>query len=274
MNQSNPLTSRPPADVAPHELFLKLLERPRPGEEVPFPGLDQPGARGRIRIQVLSKEQHDRARLVAQQKLKDNVARYGLKPLTPGDMDSPAVSGVVSDLSACEVLAMACTATKAFSGADEDDQKVRYPVIFSDGEAVGKTLSADEVAYLFAAYTIVQHKYGPHEAICLPEDVNAWVKRLTEGAASLPFLALSSPQWGELLTALAGKLYNLSGILESQWSSLPESLRSELQTYCLDTGSAGEPAADSSQEAELPGAGNEISFEEAMRLAVRMRGNE
>jgi hypothetical protein len=257
----------PPADIPPNELFQILLERPRPGEEVPFPGLDLPGARGKLRIQVLAREQHDRARLVAQQKLKDNVARYGLKPLTAGDMNTAAVEGVLGDLSACEVLAMACTGVNPIGGSAEEDPTVRYPRVFADGDAVGKTLSADEVAYLFSAYTIVQHKYGPHEAICLPEDVNTWVKRLVEGAEAYPYLRLSSPQWGELITAFATKLHALSGILESQWSSLPESLRSELQTYCLEPGSAGEQPALSQEEPELPGPGNEISFEQALRFA-------
>jgi hypothetical protein len=258
----------PPSDVPANELFLRLLDRPRPGEEVPFPGLDLPGARGKLRIQVLHSHQHTRARLIAQNAVKKQAARYGLPPLTELDMQGAAVKGAVSDLAACEVLAMACTGINPISGSDTESANVRYPVIFADGEAVSKTLSADEVAYLFAAYTIVQNKFGPNEAICLPEDVNAWVRRLVEGAEDYPFLRLSSPQWAELLTALASKLYTLNGILESQWESLPESLRSELQTYLLGTGSAGEPASHSSAEGvDLPGPGQELSMEQAMRLA-------
>jgi hypothetical protein len=260
--------SGPPTDVPASELFQKLLERPRPGLEVPFAGLDVPGGRGVLRVQVLHNEQHTRARLMAHNAVKKYAERYGLPKLTAADMHEEAVKGVVTDLAACEVLAMACTGVNPINGADTEDPNVRYPVIFANGEAVTKTLSSDEVAYLFAAYTMVQHKYGPHEAICLPEDVNAWVTRLVEGAAEFPFLRLSSPQWAELLTAFATRLYSLSGILESQWSSLPESLKSELQSFLLATGSSGEPAADSSPAGdELPGPGKEVSFEQALRLA-------
>lgn len=264
----------PPADVAPSELYLRLLERPRPGDTVPFAGLDLPGARGKLRIEVLAKEQHDRARLVAQNQVKKNAQRYGLPPLSSADLNEEAVKGVVADLAACEVLAMACKGTEPIGGsADAEDAKVRYPLVFGDGEQVGKTLSADEVAYLFAAYTLVQHKFGPHEALVTSEDeINAWVRRLTLGAADYPFLRLSSPQWVELLTAFAGRLWRLSGILESQWESLPDALKSELQTFCMGTGSASEQPENASPDGtELPGPGAEISMEQAIRLATRMK---
>jgi hypothetical protein len=260
----------PPEDVAVSELFQKMLERPRPNEPVAFPALDQPGARGKLRIQVLAKNEHDRARLLAHKKVRDLAQKEGIA-LTPQDMQSEAVRGTEADLAACEVLAAACLHDKPMPGYSEGDEFVRYGRVFPDGDAVGKVLSADEVAYLFAAYNMVQWKYGPHESICLPEDVNEWVRRLVEGAADNPFLRLSSPQWAELLTALAQRLYALSQVLESQWSSLPDSLKSELQTFCLGTSSAGEQP-ESSYEPMLPGAKNEVSFEQAMRLALRMRG--
>lgn len=224
-----------------------------------------------IRVQVLTKEQNDRARLMAHQMLKRNAARYGITNLSASDMNDEAIRGVISDLAACEVLAMACTATKPIVGSDEDDANVRYPYVFGDGEAVGKTLSADEVAYLFAAYTKVQHDFGPHEALVTPDDVNIWVDRLTGGADDFPFLRLSSPQWAELLTAFAERLKSLSGILESQWSELPESLASSLATFCLGTTSSGEPVATGSNAAEPVLDGNEISFEQAIRIANNIR---
>lgn len=271
-----PLSVKPPKDVEPSELFQRLLERPRPAEVVPFPGLDWAGSRGEVRIQVLAKEEHDRARLAAQHLVKKQAQKYGLPALTAADMNEEAVKGVVADLAACEVLAMACTQTKPFVGSQtEDNPKVNYPRIWADGEAVGRTLSADEVAFLFAAYTMVQHKFGPHEALLGTEDdINAWVKRLALGAADYPFLRLSSPQWVELLMGFATRLLDLSGVLESQWESLPQSLKSELQTYCLGTGSASEQPENAPQTGtELPGPGGEISFEQALRVANVMKPN-
>lgn len=261
--------SGPPKDVEASELFQRMLERPRPNELVQFDALNQPGARGKLRIQVLPKNEHDRARVVAHKKIADLAKKEGIV-LTPQDLLSEAIKGTESDLAACEVLAAACLHEKPMPGYSEGDETVRYGRVFPDGDAVGRVLSADEVAYLFAAYNLVQHKYGPNESICLPEDINDWVRRLVEGAADNPFLRLSSPQWAELLTAMAQRLYALSQVLESQWSSLPDSLKSELQTFCLGTSSAGE-RPENSYEPMLPGAKGEVSFEQAMRLALRMR---
>ncbi len=263
--------SGPPDDISAGELFQHLLQRPRPSEVVPFAALDKPGKKGEIRIQVLPKEEHDRARFAAHQALKKASTKYGIASLSAQDMQSPAVAAVESDLSACEVLSMACLRVEPSPGYTEEDSFIRYARVFPDGESVGKTLSADEVAYLFAAYNLIQYKYGPHEATCLPEDVNVWVRRLVEGAADLPFLRLSSPQWAEMLTAFAQKLHDLGALLESQWSSLPDSLKSDLATYCLEPTSVGEPAENTSDPI-LPGARGELSFEQAMRLANSMRG--
>jgi hypothetical protein len=267
--------SGPPKDVAPNELLQMLLQRPRPSEVVSFPPFDKPDKPGKIRIQVLTKDQHDRARLVAHKQLKASAHKYGITSLDSKDMLSEAVQGVLQDLAACEVLAMACRTVQPMPGQGEDDPLVHYAAIFADGEQVGKTLTADEVAVLFSAYNIVQHKCGPHEAICGDDDVSLWVRRLVEGAADNPFLRLSSAQWAELLTTFAGRLYKLAGILASQWETLPESLRSDLQTYCLDTSSSGQPV-ESPYVSQLADAG-ELSMEEAMRFAalqLRSQQNE
>lgn len=260
----------PPEDVSASDLFQQLLKRPRPSELVEFSALDKPGKKGQIRIQVLAKDDHDRARFAAHALLKKTAAKYGLPNLTPEDMASDAIGGVASDLSACEVLALACLSPDPMPGHTEDDEHVRYRRIFADGEAVGKTLTPDEVLYLFSAYNMTQFKYGPHEAVCLPEDINAWVRRLVEGAAQNPFLRLSSAQWAQMLTAMARRLYDLSVLLESQWQSLPESLRSDLATYCLGISSSGEPA-ESFSDPVLPGARGEVTFEQALRLANKIK---
>lgn len=253
----------PPEDVSSNELFQTLLSRPRPSVITPFPPFDKPGKPGQIRIQVLAKNDHDRARFMARKRLKANASQFGVT-LDSKDELSDAIRGVESDLAACEVLAMACLSVTPIPGHSEDDASVKYARVFADGEQVGKTLTADEVALLFSAYNIAQHKFGPHEDICSPEDVNMWVRRLVEGAEQNFFLRLSSPQWAELLTGLAQKLHGLSDLLTSQWESLPESWQSALKTYCLDTGSAGEPVV-SSYESPLANEA-EVSFEQAMRL--------
>jgi hypothetical protein len=266
----------PPKDVPPNELFLRLLERPRPSEEVPFQGLDTPGAKGRLRCQVLAKEDNDRARLNAHQLLKKNAARYGITSLTEADLRDEAIRGVISDLAACEVIAMAYTTTTPTPGSSKDDERCQYDRVFPDGEAVGKALTADEVRYLFSAYQIIQAKYGPNEAVCLPEDLDLWIKRLVEGADANFFLRLDSHQYAQLLTLMAAKLYGLSEYLTAQSSELPDSLKSDLATYFLDTGSVGSPPGDTSANSldpRLPE--GEISFEQAVRFAnLKLRKEE
>lgn len=261
--------SKPPEDVSSNELLQMLLQRPRPSEVVDFPAFDKPNKKGRIRIQVLTKDQHDKARMMARKRLKESAQTFGIS-LDIRDENSAAVQGVEGDLAACEVLAMAAHTENALPGQDDGAPLVRYGRIFTDGTEVGKVLTADEVAYLFAAYNIVQHKMGPHEAICSDEDVSMWVRRLVEGADTVPFLRLAAPQWAELLTKFATRLHELSGILESQWESLPDSLKSVLRTFCLGTTSSGEPAASTSSDPALPA--GDMSMDQAMRLAnLRLR---
>ncbi len=264
--------SGPPTDISANELFLRLTERPRPSKVIPFPALDDAsmGIPGEIRIQVLRKEDHDRARLMAHQRLKTSAGRYGLGVLEVKDMASPVVQEVLADLAGCEILALACMTPKSQS---DDADKPKYVRVFPDGDAVSKVLSADEIAVLFSAYLQVQHDFGPYEPLIAgEEDVSAWIRRLVEGADTLPFLRLSSPQWAELLNSLALRLYTLSDTLTSQWSSLPESSQLSLAKYCMVTTSSGEPAV-STTEPQLLGlrADSPIDFDTAVRMATKQK---
>jgi len=256
---------KPPEDVTPSELFLKLCE-PLPTEVVDFPRKDRHGnPLDKIRIKVLTMEDHNRARIQAQKALKQSVAGFGIEALDKNDVDSPAVREVLGDLVAHEILCMACVTEKPLFEATED-RPATYGRIFKTPSDLRRVLTADETLTLFEAYRLVQYKWGPFEMLTEEDgEVDAWVKRLEEGARSFPLLALSLPQLHQLTSSLAARISLLSNILVSQWDSLPPILASQLEPYCLGTGSSGarvETYTRNSTENSL-----EVTTDKAVRLA-------
>lgn len=257
---------KPPEDVPPDELFLKLCE-PLPTEVVDFPRKDRSGQPlGKVRIRVLTMDDHNRARIQATKALKQSVAGFGIEALDKSDIDSPAVREVLGDLVAHEILCMACCTEQPQFPAT-DDRPAVYGRIFRTPSDLRRVLTADETLILFEAYRGVQYKWGPFELITGDDgEVDAWVQRLEEGARSFPLLALSLPQLHELTCSLAARISSLSHILVSQWESLPTSLASELEPYCLGTGSSGvrvETYTQNLSESSL----KDVSLERAIRLA-------
>ncbi len=259
--------AKPPEDVKPSELFLKLSEA-RPSEVVDFPRKNKFGEPvGQVRIRVLTMEDHNRARLQAQQALKKSIAGFGIEGLDQSDMESPAVREVLGDLVAHEILCMACQTDEA-QFEETEDRPATYGRVFRNPTDIRKALTADETLTLFRAYQLVQHKWGPFELNTFDdEDVNAWVKRLEEGARSFPLLVLSLPQQHELTSSLAARISLLSRILVSHWKSLPDSLKSEVAPYCLGIGSSGEPAENDTTSYSESSRETLVKIEQAARLA-------
>lgn len=254
--------SRPPEDVEASELFLKLCEA-RPSEVIDFPRKDRAGNPvGKVRIQVLTMDDHNRARMVAQEILKRSAKDYGIPNLEKADMDSPAVREVLGDLVAHELLCMACRVE------DPTDPLVETPTygrVFRTADDLRKRVTADETLVLFNAYMLVQHKYGPFElTLNDDDDLEAWVKRLEEGGSAFPLLALSLPQLAELTLSQAQRISSLCRILESQWETLPDSFKSLIGPYCMGMFSVGGPPDDYMTST---GSSREISLNQALRLA-------
>lgn len=234
--------SKPPQDVEPSELFPKLSE-PLPTEVIAFPRMDRSGNPiGNIRIRVLTMEDHNRARINAQSALKKSVTGFGVENLDKSDMDSPAVREVLGDLVAHEILCLACLSDKPKPHmVDAPESAEKYARVFHNPGQLRQVLTADETLTLFEAYRLVQYKWGPFEMLTGEDgELEAWVKRLEEGARSFPLLALSLPQLHQLMLSSAERISLLSRILVSQWESLPPSLASQLEPYCMGTGSSGE----------------------------------
>lgn len=273
----------PPAEFSPSELWEKLSEA-RPSEVIDFPRKDATGKPlGRVRVQVLRLEDHNAARMRAHEALKRQQSGMGGKALDASDFASPNVNETLADMTAVELLQMACLHEKS---ASSDPARPFYPFLFRDAADIRAKLSADEVVTLFNAYVLVQAKFGPYERNAgTKEDQDAWIARLA--ADPLVTVSMSLPQLVEVSTSAAARLCSISGILRSQWQDLPPTLASSLDSFCLDTSYSGrlpsEPPEDSASESptdddgadpELLGVpGDEpITAEQAARMAARLTG--
>jgi hypothetical protein len=241
----------PPNDVAPSALFLKLLE-PQPSEVVDFPRRSADGRPiAQIRIAVLAQDDHDVAREDAHRKMR-------AKGFDKDDLAGEAIKEVLGDTVARELLAKACLSVE---GADfEDGKPPRYAHVFQTPEQL-KKLRPAEIATLFAAFMLVQEKFGPNDRfVATSDDVNKWIVALQEGGSEFPLLRLPLPQLVELAFALAERASLLSRILDSQWSSLPDTCKSRLDGCSMGIGFYG-GLAETSTETGGESSADEQTFE-------------
>lgn len=240
---------KPPADVPASKLFQKLQETPAPQEEIEFP---REGF-GNVWVRVLSMEQVENARHLALKKLK-------ARDLTNDGFE--ITKRIEGDAVAKELIAMA-----VFERDGSDDAPL-YARVFRDARDVD-ALKPDEIAVLFNAYLMVQDKYGPIESNVTAEDVDAWVIRLAEGGSAFPLASISSQGLVDLTHSLSVKMYSLCQTLASQFSSLPDTLRSSLERFPLVMSLSGELADDS---ASTGGASSvEITLEAAKRITEALK---
>ncbi len=259
--------SGPPEDISAKELYLNLTQS-KPSEVFDFPRLDPETKKPltTVRIVVLSQREHEIARVEAHKKIKQ---RYNLKE---DDLGGDIMREVVGDATARELLALACVYEKPMAGPNGAPF---YPKMFRDSDHVGD-LSANEILLLFNCYLLTQEKHGPFErGFHTPDEMDRWIKRIEEGGAEFPLLSMPLPQLVTLTSLLGARMCSLFRDLATQWESLPDSLRSKLETYSADILSYGsardEPAADGSENSPddlLPGPS--LSLEEAKDLAERI----
>lgn len=252
--------NQPPKDVEPSELFRKLLELPRPGDVIDFPRKGPDGKPiDKIRVGALESEIHDSAREKATRHFID-------KGYTPEQLKSLTMREVLSDRIAKELLVFACeTATPQFT--DSNGHPV-YGKIFHSAEEVGK-LRAPELEVLFNAYLLIQDKYGPREH---NTDVDAWVRRLTEGGQHFPLLSLDLPELVNLTSSLAGRISIISHVLESLWKDLPDTCQSALGKFRSGTRYSTEQPSDSSVDYTE----NSVDLDtiDAVELSLKRRAQE
>lgn len=253
---------KPFQEVAPSELFLKLLERPAPNEVYPFPRMGDDGEPVfNVRVFVLAEKTLEVCRLRARkwllEKAKESAAATQL-------LDEHTIG----DRLVKECIAEAVHEDRVISGTD-DWATPRYRRLFRGADDVGE-LTADEVAALYGAYLMTQLKFGPTDATFTDErEVNEWVGRLSDGARPFALPLLQSHQRDALLLSLVQRSSTLSKILLSPPESWQTSLESLRTSWKLDTVSSSSPAVESTPSSAEPE--RVITKEEAIAAARAMR---
>lgn len=269
----------PPNDVQPSELWLKLTQRPQPSEEIDFPGRDAGGKPlGKLRVRVLTSDEQDRARVAAQRHMTET------RKVRSDELPGEVMREVLGDAVARELLCMACTGIEEIRAAQPGSAAV-YPRVFNRGDDLAKALSGPELAALFGSYLLVQEKYGPTErSIDSPEERDAWISRLVEGASRHPLARLPLPALHALAMSLAERAYSLSCILEFLLSTSPSTLESIRTSLGSGTSWSGKlpselekigsnPSVDVAPSADpvSPHVVDVITTEMAIEAARRMR---
>lgn len=248
----------PPADIPADDLFRALMARPCPSEVADYPGHDRFGKPlGRVRVMVLSDEQRHEARFMALEKLR--------KRMTEQQIATPVGAEILGDLIARECIVMAFHGVNPMPGF-EDGADIRYPLLFPNTDTL-KKLPADEIMILFGLYELVQKRLGPSAKELDDDEVNAWVRRLEEGASEIPLARLASHQLAELCLRLSVRAAALSRCLNSQRQNLPINWESIPASWVMDTFSSGEPAAASTPSSD----DSLITPEQAMAAARKLQ---
>jgi len=226
----------PPKDVEPSELWKILSSSEQPSEVVDFPRKNRAGKPiAKVRISCLSVDDHDTARLRAHEWLKE-------KGIPIEEFNTDGMIKTMGDATARHLLALACKSVEPIPGCSPHDPP-KYAYAFRTPEDL-TTLSSDELTVLFTTWQMVQNKFGPFEGnIESDAEVSAWVKRLVEGASANPLALLTWHQLVGLVMSLAERAYCTSAALDSHFSSLPDTLKSDLGKLNIGTSFYGKRRA-------------------------------
>lgn len=232
----------PPKDVAPSKLWAKLQETPAPSEVVDFPRKRRDGNPvDQLRIMVIPQYQHDVAREAAARAMERRKWR-------PEQLQNELLAEVQGDLTAKEILALACHEVEPIPGSENDP---KYPRIFANGEQVGH-LTADEIEVLFTQYLMVKAKYGPYIRDLSEDELNEWIRVLGDGGGTaFPLASFSSEDLVRLCMSMAQRSFELTSIL-FRHSNLLSISESDLERLTAGISSFGEQPDDGSESNPEP----------------------
>jgi hypothetical protein len=238
----------PPTDLPADELVLRLAEAPFTSEVVDFPRRGADGNPiGRLRLKVLSARDVQTCKHAAQRSvgkrfldLKEVAGYLGLQDSTGSE-------------TSCEVLAKSCLSVEP--GPDG-----KHRQIWRSGDAVAEALTSAEIAHLFALWVQAQNRFAGDERTLTEAEVTAWVERLKDGLALLPFLGIDSQLRDRLLCLLAERLSTVSLLVSSQPEELPTRLASLLETWSTATTCCSEQRASGSAS-ELDAIKSALTYE-------------
>jgi hypothetical protein len=257
--------ARPPTDIEPSALFLKLTERPWPTEVVPYPRDEQDCDEHSVRIRVLLDEEIEGKKIEARRWVQKT------HKMTDAELDSDVGQRMVSDRVAKEILAMAVLDVKPIPGSEEHKGYPIYPRVFINADALGK-VPPREISVLWGMWNLVQNRIGPNEDnMSSDEEVEHWVKVLTEGGRPFGFFLLDLPQQEALvsrLVSLADQLLVLLNSPQEDWQNNLESIR---DSWDSGTSYSTSPVANStlsqSQSGISVSSNEDLSADEAEQKA-------
>jgi hypothetical protein len=257
----------PPSNVEPSELFLKLLERPKPSAVYPFPRTENGKPVFDVRVFVLNEQELGEC--------KDAVRRWGQEHLKGGvgviaEMDKD----ILGDRLAKEVLSRSVHHDIAIPGTDDMPDGPRYKRLFRGADDIDK-LTSTEMALLYGAYLSTQVAFGPVDhSFESQQEVSEWVRRLQEGGGRFLLGLLQSHQLVALATSLAKRVHDTCTILQtSPRESWPTSLESLLETWQAGTVSSTEPVAESTDSRSEPASEPKLITPEMAMAAARQVRN-
>jgi hypothetical protein len=210
-------TGKGPPGGNPTELFRKLMEMPRPSTVVDFPRRNPDGTPvGQFAMTILSESELNEVRAAA-----DRTAKKMLGDAQKEGEQNLGYQDIYRNVSVVELLWRACRASK---------EEMHIPAFLSPA-LMRKNLTTDELAVLMDAYLQFKVEAGPIISDMSEAEMDAWIKRLAEGAGRVPLSLLSSEAKTDLLLRSVA-------LLRSCWTG---------------SGSAGSPAGSSSTEGASPG---------------------
>lgn len=198
----------PSTEIPASELWLHLMQLPRPSREVDYPRKDPVTGEpiGKLVMRVLSQQEQMAAATAA-----ETFTRSLIKDKPKGE-ESLGYENVYKNAAAIEVLYRACR-------AQEDLARAFFP----SPKLMRDQLTADEVGVLLAIYIQVQSELGPIVAHMEEGEMEAWVRRLVEGGSSFPLALLSSEGVTDLVMLMASRLLPFLTATSSSGSQLDES---------------------------------------------------
>jgi hypothetical protein len=195
--------SKPPTDIPASALWLRLQDMPRPSKVVDFPRTKLDGTPvGQLAIWVLTQEEQMSCAAAG-----ERFARLHLKE---GKKDELGYESLYSNAVCVEILWRSCR--------DTDD--LNRPA-FPSPELIRRTLTTEECTRLFEHYLTVQLELGPIVDKMSDAEVDAWIRRISEGGSAYPFDLLSSDMQKILLLTMARRLES-SQTAKSSAGSPPE----------------------------------------------------
>jgi hypothetical protein len=188
---------RPPTDIKPSELILRLQDTKRPSEVLPFVRRDDDGQPlFSYRMMILTPEELDVARA--------NADQYTRKKLSDTlEITDEQASRVRAETWA-DIYNDALMTEALFEAMRREDDCARP--LWDAPSQIRRLLTTDEVVMLFKIYEGIQLRLGPMWRLMDQTEVDAWVKRLMEGAAHYPLESLGQAGQVQLIYSMAALL--------------------------------------------------------------------